>query len=110
MALSETREEHGRETINGVCCAGPIILSIMALTLVAQGMIQYGLNPPADEGVHAFLFQLLMVIQLPLIGMYAATVDWSKTRARALTIMSVQGAAFVTALTAVGVWQWVAAS
>ena len=110
MALSETREEHGRETINGVCCAGPIILSIMALTLVAQGMLQYGGNPPADEGVHAFLFQLLVIMQLPLIGMYAATANWATTKSRSLKIMGVQIAALLSAFAAVGAWQWIAAS
>lgn len=110
MSLSQTREEHGRETINGVCCVGPIVLSVMALALVAQGVLQYGLNPPAGEGVRAFLFQLLMVIQLPLIGMYAATVDWSAAKGRALTIMAVQAAAWISAATAVAAWQWMAAS
>ena len=70
MAHLAPRSE-SRQTVNGICCAAPILLSIMALTLVAQGLVQFGGAIPADEGLHAQIFQILMAVQIPLIVAYA---------------------------------------
>lgn len=98
----------GRQTVNGVCCAAPIILSAMALTLILQGVIQYGGAIPADEGLNAHLFQVLMAIQIPLIALYALTADWS-ARTRSLRVLGTQLAGWLTALGAVALWQTLAA-
>jgi len=45
----------------------PIVMSLIALALVVEGVIEFGHNPPKDEGWQAHLFQILMVVQLPMI-------------------------------------------
>ena len=45
----------------------PIVMSLIALALVFEGAIEFGSNPPKDEGWQAHLFQILMVVQLPMI-------------------------------------------
>ncbi len=108
MASMAPRSE-SRQTVNGICCAAPILLSIMAVTLVAQGLVQFGGAIPADEGLHADLFRILMAVQIPLIALYAATADWS-ARARTLRMLGVQLGGWITAIAAVAAWQFTAAA
>ena len=98
----------GRETVNGVCCAAPILLSIMALTLLAQGVIQFGGAMPVDEGIRSPLFQLIMAVQIPLIALFALTADWS-ARGKTLRMLSVQVGGWIAAIAAVGAWEMMAA-
>jgi len=98
----------GRDAVNGMCCVAPLLLSVMALALVAQGVIQYGTHPPAGEGLQAHLFQVLMLAQIPLIAVFAATADW-RARARSLRLLAAQLGGWFAALGSVAVWEWFAA-
>lgn len=108
MAHLAPRSE-SRQTVNGVCCAAPILLSIMALTLVVQGLVQFGGAIPADEGIHAHIFQILMAVQVPLIALYAATADWS-ARTKTLRTLGLQLGGWIAAVGAVVAWQFTAAA
>ena len=101
------RTAPGRETVNGVCCAAPILLSVMALTLIAQGIIQFGTAMPTDEGLKSQLFQIIMILQIPLIALFALTADWT-ARTRTLRMLAVQAGGWLTAVGAVAAWEWLA--
>jgi hypothetical protein len=46
----------------------PMVMSSLALLLVLAHVATVGVEPQADEGAEAHLWQLLMVAQLPLIA------------------------------------------
>ncbi len=98
----------GRQTLNGVCCVAPLLLALMALTLVLQGVIQYDGAIPAGEGAGARLFQILVALQIPLIALFAVTADWS-ARTRTLRLLGLQLAGWLSAIAAAGLWEWTAA-
>src|ERR1039457_95241 len=66
----------------------PICMSVLALALVAEGVLQYGNHPPADEGWQAHLFQLLMVLAVPIILLFIA-ISWRSFK-QALPILAAQ--------------------
>jgi hypothetical protein len=101
------RPAASRETLNGVCCAAPILLSILALTLIAQGVIQFGTAMPTDEGLKSQIFQIVMLLQIPLIALFAFTADWS-ARGRTLRMLALQAGGWLTAVGAVAAWEWMA--
>lgn len=49
----------------------PVVMSLAALSLVVLHVARYGLVREADEGTSAHLFQLLMVLQMPIIAFFA---------------------------------------
>jgi hypothetical protein len=53
-----------------------IILSLVALAVLIEGILEFDLPPsprPGDEGWQAHIWQLAMVLQLPLILLFVAT-------------------------------------
>jgi len=67
----------------------PIIMSVLVLATLIHGIIVFHDRPlPADEEWHAHIFQILMVLQLPLILAYFA-IHLPSLR-RSLPIVSVQ--------------------
>jgi len=77
----------------------PICMSVLALALVAEGAIQYGNHPPADEGWQAHLFQLLMAVQVPIIFIFVV-VCWRSLRQN-LPVLAAQVVLWLAALGAV---------
>ncbi len=49
----------------------PIALSLAALAVVIGRIVLFGTAPDPDEGAAAHLWQLLMVVQLPIIATFA---------------------------------------
>lgn len=78
----------------------PVAMSLIALALVVGYVAIYGTqsNPqPHDEGAAAHLFQLLMVLQGPIVVFFA--LKWLPREPRgALTVLVMQIAAWVAAL------------
>jgi multisubunit Na+/H+ antiporter MnhB subunit len=62
-------------TVKRVTAIAPIIMSLAALAIVIEGHFEFGSHPPADEGWQAHLFQLLMVLAVPIILLYVA-ISW----------------------------------
>jgi hypothetical protein len=63
-------------------------MSLMALALVAEAAIEFGDVRQPDEGWQAHLFQLLMVAQLPLIGLFA--LRYRKSLGEAAPVLGLQ--------------------
>jgi hypothetical protein len=74
----------------------PIVMSLAALALVADGVIQYGNHPPADEGWQAHIFQILMAAQLPIIFAFVGA-NWRSLRQH-LPILAAQVLLWLAAL------------
>jgi hypothetical protein len=78
----------------------PVAMSLIALALVLGYVALYGNQPngqPQDEGAAAHLFQLLMVLQGPIVLFFA--LKWLPREPRgALTVLVMQIAAWVAAL------------
>jgi hypothetical protein len=67
----------------------PVVMSLVAFSLVVIQVVAHGFKPETDEGALAHLWQLLMVAQLPLIGWFAYR--WlGRAPRQALTILFVQ--------------------
>jgi len=72
----------------------PLLLSLAAVTLVLGYVARNGIVYHEDEGTAARVFQLLLVVQLPVIGAFA--VRWlPHAPKQALSVLALQiGAAF----------------
>ena len=76
----------------------PIVMSLLSLALVIEGVVQFGLrHREVDEGWQAHLFQLLVVLQVPIVVLFAATANW-KQPSRTLLVLGLQIAAWCAAL------------
>jgi len=78
----------------------PVAMSLVALTLVLGYVAIYGFkssSQPQDEGAAAHLFQLLMVLQAPIVLFFA--LKWLPREPReALTVLALQLGAWCAAL------------
>ena len=78
----------------------PVALSLAALTLVLVHVAIYGVGRQSDEGATAHLFQILMVVQLPIIAFFA--IRWlPASPSRGVRILLLQIAAILAALSPV---------
>jgi hypothetical protein len=82
-----------------ICGIAPIVMSLIALVLVVEGVIEFGNHPPADEGWQAHIFQILMVAELPII--VAFVVLSSRSLKQNLAILGAQVLLWAVALGAV---------
>ena len=69
-----------RGRINRISGLVPIVLSLLALGIVAVAVTTGWERGLKDEGVGAHLFQLLIVAQIPFILLFLATADWRRAR------------------------------
>ena len=83
-------------TVKRITAIAPIVLSLAALALVIEGHFEFGSHPPADEGWQAHLFQLLMVLAVPIILVYVA-ISWRSLK-QALPILATQVCLWLLAL------------
>jgi hypothetical protein len=78
----------------------PLLMSGAGIFLVALHLARYGFTHDTDEGTSAHLFQILMVLQVPVIGYFA--VKWLPTAPRAaLAVLLLQGLGIMAALASV---------
>jgi hypothetical protein len=76
----------------------PPVLSTLALSLIVIHYLIYGIVREVDEGTPAHIFQLLMVLQFPVIVFFA--IKWLPLQPKpAALILAFQG---VMALAAIG--------
>jgi hypothetical protein len=69
-------------------------MSLLALALVIEGLVQFGTHHrEVDEGWQAHLFQILMILQVPVVLLFAATANW-KQPSRPLLVLGLQTAAW----------------
>jgi hypothetical protein len=69
-----------RARINRIATIVPLIISALAFALVMANVIA-GVPPQPDEDAGAHMWQLLMVTNVLIIVVFAATADWGTRRA-----------------------------
>jgi amino acid permease len=75
----------------------PIVMSLTALVMVLVHITMHGAVLEADEGTAAHIFQLLMVLEVPVILFFA--VKWlPKTPKQAMQILVLQTGALLGAI------------
>jgi len=75
----------------------PVGMSLAALGTVLIHIAMYGVAREADEGATAHIFQLLMVVQVPIVAFFA--IRWLPRFPRqALLVLALQAAAGLAAL------------
>ena len=78
----------------------PLIMSLIAIAMVLIHAAMYGIVHETDEGTPAHIFQLLMVVQVPIIGFFA--LRWfQEAPASAMQILIFQFGAMCCAVVAV---------
>ncbi|HTM32129.1 MAG TPA: hypothetical protein VL263_12535 [Vicinamibacterales bacterium] len=76
----------------------PLLMSLLALSVVLVYLARYGPAPQPDEGTAAHLWQILMVLQLPIAGFFALRWIPQAPRAASLVLALQLGAAIGAAL------------
>ena len=83
----------------------PIVMSVTALAVIFIYIAMHGSDPQPDEGFAAHLWQLLMVLQIPIIAFFA--IRWLPQSPRlAVIILVLQIIAVLAALTPVYLLSW----
>jgi hypothetical protein len=78
----------------------PLAMSLTALALVLIHVARYGAVHEVDEGPTAHLWQILMVLQLPVVGFFA--IKWLRRAPRqALMVLAQQVGAALASVGAV---------
>lgn len=85
----------------------PLAMSLAGLGLVLLHVARYGLTRETDEGTSAHLFQLLMVLEVPIIAYFAIT--WlPRAPAKARQVLALQVFAMAVAFGAVFLFERIA--
>jgi hypothetical protein len=75
----------------------PVAMSLAALATVLIHIILFGMSRQADEGSAAHIFQLLLVVQLPIVAFFA--IKWLPRFPKpALLVLALQAVAGLAAL------------
>jgi hypothetical protein len=82
--------------VNRATAAVPLLCSAAAFALVMANILA-GIPRQPDENTSAHIFQLLILIQIPLIALFAAGADWAQWR-RPAALLALQALAIATAL------------
>ena len=96
ITSTATHPRNLADTIRHPSAFVPILMSLIALSLVACHIALYGTAREADEGTVAHLWQLLMVLQIPIIGFFAVR-HLLQHRSAAIAVLGLQFLAGVTA-------------
>jgi hypothetical protein len=76
----------------------PVLMSLLAMSVVLVYLARYGPAPQPDEGTAAHLWQILMALQLPIVGFFALRRIPEAPRAASLVLALQLGAAIGAAL------------
>jgi len=83
----------GGQQINRFTSKAVLVLSLTALIAVLSGYTQ---PPQPDEGTAAHIFQLSIVLLVPMIFLFLASADWTR-RARSVRPLALPAAVLVIA-------------
>ena len=85
-----------RRQLNFVCAGTPLAMSALALTIVLIAVLTGAGRGAHDDGTGAHLFQLLTVLQAPIIAGFLISSDWRRPsealRAFILQVMAILAA------------------
>jgi hypothetical protein len=76
-----------RNIVQAIGRWGPIAMSIAALAIVALVLATGWERGLKDEGAAAHLWQLLIILQLPLVAAFVLTADWRRPGPAGRTLM-----------------------
>jgi hypothetical protein len=83
----------------------PVAMSLAALATVVIHIILFGTALEPDEGTAAHIFQLLIIVQLPIVVFFA--IKWLPRFPKpALLVLALQAAAGLAALAPVFYFKW----
>ena len=83
----------------------PVVMSLVALTVVIIHLITSGPAPQPDEGTAAHIWQLMMATQVPIVLFFA--IKWLPDSPRiALPVLALQIAAALAAMAPVFLLHW----
>ncbi len=85
-----------RQKINRICGVIPIVLSLLAFSLVVFAVRTGWGQGGTDEGAGAHIFQLLIAAEVPFLLAFMATADWEQL-GRPARLMSLQAVCLVIA-------------
>jgi hypothetical protein len=78
----------------------PVVMSLAGLALVLIHAARFGVVHEVDEGTSAHLFQILMVVQVPVVAFFA--IKWlPQSPKRTLLILALQALAGIAAFASV---------
>jgi len=78
----------------------PLAMSFAALAMVIVHFAMFGIVHETDEGTPAHIFQLLMVVQLPIVAFFA--IKWLPREPKpALLVLALQACAGIAAIVSV---------
>jgi len=78
----------------------PLAMSVAALAMVLIHAVIFGIVHEADEGTAAHIFQLLMVVQLPIVA-YFAFKYLPRQPILSLKVLALQAGAWMAAIASV---------
>jgi hypothetical protein len=78
----------------------PFVLSLVALGLILENWVIFGINHESDKGTSAQIFQVLMAVQVPVIG-YFVLIWLPRQRKKTLRIFAFQATTWLAAIAAV---------
>ena len=83
----------------------PVVMSLVALTVVIIHLITHGPAPQPDEGTAAHIWQLMMAAQVPIVLFFA--IKWLPDSPRiAVPVLALQFAAALAAMAPVFLLHW----
>ena len=94
-----------RSILKHPAAIAPILMSAIAIAIIAGQIAIAGTAPQRDEGTAAHVWQLLMAAQVPLIAIFAATTFPRAARQTAI-VLAVQAAAALAAMAPVFFLGW----
>jgi hypothetical protein len=78
----------------------PLLMSLAALAMVLGNAAIFGVVHEADEGAVAHIFQLLIVVQIPIVAFFA--IKWlPRAPKETLLVLALQAGAALAAMAAV---------
>lgn len=83
----------------------PVVMSLMAMVLVAIQVLLHGWRPEPDEGAIAHLYQLLVIGQIPVIAFFGIRWLW-QAPLQGLCVLVPQGIALAAAVVPVYAMGW----
>ena len=104
MSGQTARDDNSRKRAarKSIYLAGAAIALSLSACAIVVGNVAAGVPPQPDENMWAHLFQLAMVAQVPLLGLFLVTADWARPRS-ALVLLAGQLCSIGAAL---GVLWW----
>lgn len=83
----------------------PLVLAALGVAMIIAQLVRFGTAPQPDETGYARLWQLLMLMEVPAIAIFA--VRWVPTARRpALMVLGLQLAAVALAVVPIALFGW----